>query len=126
MFGGVNEMRIAIVVISIVTACVGCAPQNQRARMPAPADGQSVREQLKVPEGVMLCMVKYPTKAPPEVAEQFHASVQKLNGALGSSKIEYNVTGYLANMFYIRSDHEKAKQLIIRSMVKEPFDVEFH
>jgi len=79
-----------------------------------------------VPDGVLLCMVKYPPKAPTEVAERFHTAMRKLNADLGATKIEYNVTGYLANMFYIRTEHEKAKAAILGSMAKEPFEVQFH
>jgi len=87
---------------------------------------EGMREKLKIPDGVMLCVVKYPPKAPSEVAEQFHSTVQKLDSALSTSGIEYNVTGFLANMFYIRSDHGKAKELVLQTMAKERFEVEFH
>ncbi len=50
----------------------------------------------------------------------------RLDKLLGSSKIEYNVIGFLANHFYIRLEHDRAKTIILRAMKDEPFEVDFH
>jgi len=87
----------------------------------------SVRQQLGVPDGVMLCVVKYPgPSARQEDIVAFHAAMARLDKLLGSSKIEYGATGFLVNHFYIRSDHERAKAIILRAMKDERFEIEFY
>ena len=115
-----------IVVIGLIVICVGCRTSFQGTNQPVRTGQPFIHDEYHVPAGELLCILKYPDNAKLDTGGQFQKSLKRLGEILDTNQIEYTTRGNFSNLFYIRSDHTRTKQLITDGMAGEPFPVEFH
>ena len=109
----------------VFAGCSVTSPGDAKLSTGAPP---SLREILNVPQGTLLCYVRgYKTKtAQPDMGTRFHKAILRLNKLLEENGVDYDVFGFLANMYYIGSDDSQARHVILKWMKMEAIEVTFH